>query len=209
MSEAIDGRTARASAIRENRKAELLRAAGEIFAHKGYHQTRISDVIQRAGVARGTFYLYFESKSALFLELLDQLLVELRATIVGVDTSSEISVEEQLQATVRHILEAVVDNRDLTTIIVREAACVDAETDLRLSAFYERILDYIRASLLEGQRLGLVVKRVDLDIAAMCILGTIRQFMEQVVRSQLGAKHDIDRMALGVLQFNLRGVLAS
>ncbi len=41
-----------------------------MFAAKGYHGTRISDIIDAAGIARGTFYLYFESKSAIFLELI-------------------------------------------------------------------------------------------------------------------------------------------
>ena len=68
----IDARTKRAEAMRESRRAHILHTALEVFATNGYHQTRVSDIIEAAGIARGTFYLYFESKSAIFLELLEQ-----------------------------------------------------------------------------------------------------------------------------------------
>ena len=66
MSVRADGRVARASVLRKTRRADILEVALSVFASNGYHQTRVSDIIQAAGIARGTFYLYFESKSAIF-----------------------------------------------------------------------------------------------------------------------------------------------
>ena len=85
-SEAQDGRTIRATSLRENRRAAILKASLKVFGRNGYHNTHVSDIIEAAGIARGTFYLYFESKNAIFLELLDQMLAEVRSNIVGVDT---------------------------------------------------------------------------------------------------------------------------
>jgi AcrR family transcriptional regulator len=51
---------------KESRPAELLAAALEVFAEKGYAATRLEDVAARAGVSKGTIYLYFEGKEALF-----------------------------------------------------------------------------------------------------------------------------------------------
>src|SRR5690606_21533671 len=104
--------------------------------------TRVADIIKEAGIARGTFYLYFEGKSAIFLELLDQMLDQMRSTIVGVDTGEDaLPMETQLVGTVRNILATVVQNHLLTTIIVREAVGLDAEVDRRLKAFYSELLD--------------------------------------------------------------------
>ena len=48
---------------RKSDKRELIsRAAIEVFAEKGFHQARVSDVAARAGVADGTIYLYFKNK---------------------------------------------------------------------------------------------------------------------------------------------------
>ena len=51
---------------KEARPAELMAAALELFVEKGFVGTRLEDVAARAGVSKGTLYLYFDSKEALF-----------------------------------------------------------------------------------------------------------------------------------------------
>lgn len=46
----------------QERKDEILNAAMELFASKGYEQTSVSDIVKKIGVAQGTFYYYFKSK---------------------------------------------------------------------------------------------------------------------------------------------------
>jgi AcrR family transcriptional regulator len=206
---AEDGRTKRAAGRRESRRMAILRGARDVFGRNGYHNTHVSDILEASGIARGTFYLYFDSKSAIFLELLDELLAELRSAIVGVDTQPDSPpIHMQLQGTVRQILGTVVENRALATILLREAVGLDVEADTRLRAFYGALLAYIKDALIEGQRIG-IVRSLDTELAAMCILGTIKQFIEQFVMMPSDAPIDVDRTALEVLDFNLRGVLAT
>ena len=61
---------------RQARREQVLRHAKRIFARKGYHRTNVADIITRARIARGTFYLYFQNKKDLFEELLNQVLGE-------------------------------------------------------------------------------------------------------------------------------------
>lgn len=58
----------------DNKKSRLLYAAKEVFAEKGLEKTTISEIVKRAGMAQGTFYLYFSSKKALIPALADDLL---------------------------------------------------------------------------------------------------------------------------------------
>ena len=51
---------------KEARPAELIEAAIEVFAEKGFAAARLEDVARRAGVSKGTAYLYFPNKEALF-----------------------------------------------------------------------------------------------------------------------------------------------
>lgn len=53
----------------EKRKSQLLDCATDLFAEHGYAETRVVDIVDRAGVAKGLFYWYFENKAALFTEL--------------------------------------------------------------------------------------------------------------------------------------------
>ena len=50
---------------RTDRRSQLLAAARAVFAKKGYDEATISEIVSRAGVAQGTFYLYFPGKEAL------------------------------------------------------------------------------------------------------------------------------------------------
>jgi AcrR family transcriptional regulator len=53
----------------EDRPEEILDAAFDVFGEQGFARTRLEDVAQRAGVSKGTLYLYFDSKETLFREM--------------------------------------------------------------------------------------------------------------------------------------------
>ena len=60
------------------RKQQLLDCAAELFAERGYAETRVIDIVRAAGVAKGLFYWYFENKEALFKELAGSIRLNLR-----------------------------------------------------------------------------------------------------------------------------------
>jgi TetR/AcrR family transcriptional regulator len=61
--------------LKEARPAQLIAAAFEVFAEKGFAATRLEDVARRAGLAKGTAYLYFPNKEALFKAALREAVV--------------------------------------------------------------------------------------------------------------------------------------
>jgi AcrR family transcriptional regulator len=73
----VSTRSARSAARRE----EILAAALDEFSARGFAATRLDDVAQRAGVAKGTIYLYFRDKESLFQELIRTMLTPLVGTI--------------------------------------------------------------------------------------------------------------------------------
>lgn len=60
------------------RKQQLLDRAAELFAERGYAETRVIDIVRAAGVAKGLFYWYFDNKEALFEELAESIRLNLR-----------------------------------------------------------------------------------------------------------------------------------
>jgi AcrR family transcriptional regulator len=58
-----------AEAVRAARRDQIIAAGLACFARTGYHRTTMADVAEQAGVSKGTPYLYFDSKQALFLAL--------------------------------------------------------------------------------------------------------------------------------------------
>jgi AcrR family transcriptional regulator len=72
-----ENRKARSAARRET----ILTAALDEFSERGFAETRLDDVARRAGVAKGTIYLYFRDKESLFQELIRTMLTPLVGTI--------------------------------------------------------------------------------------------------------------------------------
>ena len=58
--------------VSEKRKSQILDAAMDTFAKKGFHKTRMSDIADSSGLSKGTLYWYFDSKDTIILELLDR-----------------------------------------------------------------------------------------------------------------------------------------
>jgi len=59
------------SEIREERKAEIMNIALELFANEGYHSTSIAKIAKKTGISKGLMYNYFESKEHLLKEILN------------------------------------------------------------------------------------------------------------------------------------------
>lgn len=60
---------------KEARPGEILEAALDLFAEKGFAATKLTEVAKRAGVSKGTVYLYYESKEALFQALVKEMVL--------------------------------------------------------------------------------------------------------------------------------------
>jgi AcrR family transcriptional regulator len=188
---------------RQARREQVLRHAKRIFARKGYHRTNVADIIGRARIARGTFYLYFQNKKDLFEELLEQVLTELSARIlrlkVGPDSPNPV---EQLRANLRRVVTYVLEERELTDILLNHSTGFDSDLDNKILNFYDRIAALIQRSLDLGIEMQLV-RKTDTRAIAYSILGAIKEVIALLSRD--GAA-DADQLVETVLDFGLRGV---
>ena len=82
------------------RREQILSAARAVFNEKGYETTTISDIVSRAGVAQGTFYLYFPSKREIVWALANRPM-EIVAERVQATMTSGVSFEEMLRGLIK------------------------------------------------------------------------------------------------------------
>jgi AcrR family transcriptional regulator len=88
-------RKRRPSGRAEQTKNNLLTAAEEVFAEQGFYEASIVKITERAGVAQGTFYLYFASKQQIFEELVDDLNRRLRRTLAAAVAGTSTRLESE------------------------------------------------------------------------------------------------------------------
>lgn len=189
------------------RRTQILEHAARLFGDRGYHETSISDIIASAGIARGTFYLYFENKRGIFEELVDGLLERLRESIHMVDTSPGApSARQQLVDNFTRVLELFSEQRDLLSILLKSAVGLDREFDAKLSDFYEKVTDAIESSLRLGQQMGLV-RNGDTHIAALIGLGAFKEVLQNLLRREADDNVDLAALAAEVLDVLSGGML--
>lgn len=97
----------------------ILDAAYDLFGSQGYYATKMSEIAELAGIAKGTLYLYFSSKEDLFAAMskrdLDSFLLELS---YGVKRST--TLEDQLKFIAEHYLNYYYERRQYTKLFFKE-----------------------------------------------------------------------------------------
>lgn len=149
----------------ENTRERLLEAAEEVFAEQGFFRASIAEITRRAGVAQGTFYLYFKAKEEIFRELVRKMSHDLRRTLQEA-TAPILDRRDVERVGLETFLQFVLQRRNLYTVM-RECEFVDPELH---RWHYERLAEgYVR-----GLRLAMArgqVRQLDPEAMAYFLMG--------------------------------------
>jgi len=169
-----------------HRRQQILDTAALVFARKGYHNATVADVIAAAGIARGTFYLYFDSKRDLFSEMLDRFLVALSEGIRVIDVESDVSPLDQLRQNLERVLEVVGQHRAEATLLLGNVEAPDRAVRARVEEFFSVVKEMVESSIRTGKEIGLV-RPVAEDLAAHFVFGAAREVVAALVVQGKGA----------------------
>lgn len=195
------------SVDKAERRAQILQHAKDVFARHGYHAAKIDDIVAAAGVARGTFYSYFEDKRAIFEEVVDNAFARLGRAIVRVDTENPSrSVADQIRDNVRAITRTLLEDPATTKILLSDAVGLDPKFDEKLLFFYDGVLKLLEESLIDGQQRGIVAPG-DARMFAILTLGAMKETMYQV--TMRGLDYPDDRIVTEIYGFLCAGYLRS
>lgn len=108
------------------KKGKLIDAAFELFTLKGINPTAIDEVVKRAGVAKGTFYLYFKDKYDLLEQIIllkcQELVRNVLDSMKEELESEEILPSQKLIIFIDRIMDGFVENKNLAILVLRDMA---------------------------------------------------------------------------------------
>jgi AcrR family transcriptional regulator len=146
----VEARPATKPAAAPGKRAAILAAALDEFSERGFTETRLDDVARRAGVAKGTIYLYFRDKESLFQELIRDMLTPL---VGSIETLGQVDAPL--------------------------AALADHFVDLFVREIYEtRRKDVIRLMIAEGRRFPKLAEFYYHEVLSR-IIGAVRALVER------------------------------
>ena len=134
---------------KKKKKEALFNAAYELFTTKGINSTAISDIVEKAAVAKGTFYLYFKDKYDVKNKLIVHKTNELfTAAGAALEESGITGLEDELIFIINHIIDILVENKPLLNFISKNlvmgalrSALLTGESSDR--EFYDKFLQLV------------------------------------------------------------------
>jgi len=155
------------------RRKQILKAAVEAFAERGFHATRVGDVARRAGVAYGLIYHYFASKDdllecifsenwAIFIKVLDEL-----------KTDPSVPALEKLARVAGLLVDALQVVPATMQVIIQEVSRSARFVQPEKLAAFQAAFDSIEAIIAQGQVDEQIDRNIDPRIAAHMFMGAL------------------------------------
>jgi AcrR family transcriptional regulator len=132
----------------EARRDAILAAALDEFSASGFEATRLDDVARRAGIAKGTIYLYFHDKESLFQELIRSMLTPLVGSIEAMgalDLPMRVIAERMAELFVREVYET--RRKDVIRLMIAEGRRFPQLAEFYYREVLSRIIAAVRALL--------------------------------------------------------------
>lgn len=181
----------------ERTRHEILGAAANTFARKGFRGTTITDIATAAGYTPPTLYSYFHSKSELFAALLEQVQGEIASTFEETGLP-EMTFEQRLHLLIHRQLEVAERHSDAFTVFFTVRPVGESE-ESAFDACVLRLADWIRASSTAEERGG-----ADPELMACAVAGMMQAFVRHTLKG--GGKAPLARLSSTVAGLVLHGV---
>jgi len=182
-----------------SKRERIANAALKLFANETYQAVTMDRVAQAAEVAKGTLYLYFPSKEALYLGILsdgmESMVLRYQAVV-----EPRADIAERLRHAIDLSIQFYHEHRDLLRLIAAgEPRLAEARNRL-IESWRERGFRFFIALIEEGIRAGIFAPN-DARLATLAILGGIRS-----VLLYYGSDRPVERLSLDLGRFMLQGL---
>ncbi len=209
----------------EYRRKQILESAKKIFARQGYHKTNISMICSKAGIGRGTLYLYFENKEAVFAAILEDILEKMNQELEGFFISSDTEkaqhppYDKQILNNKKALFNAHADalersfmvwmaDKDFARIAFEMSIGVSKEFTALRKKFDHRNISLIKRALDQWKKCDFVRPDLDTELAAIQLRGAMEKiiftyFFDQKKRMN---RQELKEMVQKVAKLNLYGI---
>lgn len=172
---------------KEKKRKDIIRHAIQIFSHKGYHRTKISDITNSMKISTGTFYIYFQNKRDLFIEVVDDVF----SNIVG-EAATAIKGEkdflEKLKIRGYVFYENYSKYSEILSQLRAEMASEDTWPAKKIKKIYHGLTKPVIREIQEAIDAG-IIRKIDPDLAAYALTAQIEMMS---LRLSLDDKYTIE-----------------
>lgn len=189
-----------------NKEQAILDAAIEVFAQDGYFDSKIHRIADRAGVATGTVYLYFQNKERILLKILDSVWSELFEHLKTVQKRTDIDPTSKLTSSIDAIFDYFLSNPPLVFVFVNEHLHL-VRSNQDFTIYYRKTLKLIETLLQEGITGGQFRSSINVKIFSSFYFGGLRFLLHEW--AQNGKSLHFDEIRSNAKSLIINGLLLS
>lgn len=161
---------------------KILKAAVSVFARKGYHGTRMSDVAREAGVAYGLVYHYFGSKENVLKNILEAVERRLSLRIERIGRESDLTLNEKLGKISDYMFDTYLANPDIIHLLVQEVVRSNQDSQLGQIESFTRLLGRIEAIMAKAVESGELGPDEDPQLDSIVFFGAVQLVLTGLVQ---------------------------
>lgn len=195
-------RTKKVAEKLQNRRQSIVRAGQEILAEEGYHNIAVKNIAEKAGIATGTFYLYFANKDKLVETIAEEMYQQLLERIRKA-RKKQTTVLAKLQASMETCVAIFSEEKHLAKILLVQIPGISKTLDHKLVDIENELIRLTKLDLDELMELGIIPQQ-NTYLSACALVGSFRQ----VILSWLRQKdtEDLAQVFPPLFDYNLRGL---
>ena len=182
-------------------RKRILDAAIQVFARKGFHDTRVDEIVKESGSSKGAVYFYFPGKQQIFLALVDEFADLLQRRLTNAVDAEKGGVRK-VNAALRICLETFGRYRGLAKIFLIQAVGLGTVFEEKRLEIHERFVRLIKSYLDQAVNDG-EIPDIDTEVVAYAWMGAIN---EVVIRWVHTGEPEPERVLLTLRGMLLRGI---
>ncbi len=187
-----------------NTRERLLQSAKKLFSQKGYHETKVSDIVSHAGLSQGTFYFYFKSKEDIFKELVN-IMSQKSIKLLEEYAHKEDHVEDIIRNAIVDFFKIMYEERHIAYIFLFQLVGTNEEFRRMYFKKTKRIRELLMEILSKGVESGLF-KYKNVENLANLIMGYVRIiYLDYLLKEKVGLNKLIEFVNEG-LEIIFKGI---
>ena len=185
-----------------NKEERIIESSIEVFLEKGIEKATVSEIVKKAEIAQGTFYLYFDSKLSVMPKIaevmVEKMLEELSQNVTGG------SIEEEIQSVIDTIFNITKEYKSLTTLIYSGLTQTQYVGDWE--KIYAPLYHFIENLLIERKKNGEIRETVNTTFVSKILIGTIEAVAEQMYLYDEASEENVIEYKEELFTFILKGL---
>ncbi len=196
--------------VAADRRKQILKAAVEVFAERGFHRSRVSDIAKRAGVAYGLIYHYFQSKDHVLNSVFEENWAVFLKVLSELKDNQELTAVGRLKSVADLFIDALQIAPATIQVIIQEVSRSDRFVESNKLDAFEDGFSGVCSIISEGQKTGEIRSDLDPMVGAYIFFGALEMVCTgfMLKRIQCSTTEEGSALKLTVYQMLLAGMQA-